>query len=69
MFANPDPAAEPLSEALGDLPETVAEHGLEVDSLRFNRRVRYELQANWKIALENYLECSTARSTIHVWSR
>ena len=57
VFANPDPAAEPLADALGDLPAVVAEHGLDVDALRFNRRVRYEIRANWKIALENYLEC------------
>ncbi len=57
VFANPDPEAESLSTALGDLPEVVAEHGLDVDSLRINRRVRYEIRANWKIALENYLEC------------
>lgn len=35
----------------------VAEHGLDVESLRINRRVHYEIRANWKIALENYLEC------------
>ncbi len=57
VFANPDPQAEPLSDALGDLPEVVAEHGLDIDVLRINRRVRYEIRANWKIALENYLEC------------
>jgi choline monooxygenase len=57
VFANPDPHAEPLSDALGDLPEVVAEHGLDVDALRFERRVRYEIRANWKIAIENYLEC------------
>lgn len=57
VFANPDPDAAPLMDALGDLPETVAAHGLDVDALRINRRVRYEIRANWKIALENYLEC------------
>jgi choline monooxygenase len=57
VFANPDPQAEPLSNALGDLPEVVAKHGLDVDSLRFNQRAHYEIRANWKIALENYLEC------------
>jgi phenylpropionate dioxygenase-like ring-hydroxylating dioxygenase large terminal subunit len=57
VFANPDPQAEPLSTALADLPEVVAEHGLDVESLRFNRRVSYEIRANWKIAVENYLEC------------
>ncbi|HEY7076552.1 MAG TPA: RHO alpha subunit C-terminal catalytic domain-containing protein, partial [Solirubrobacteraceae bacterium] len=42
---------------LGDLPEVVRAHGLDVDALRFHHRVEYEIRANWKIALENYLEC------------
>jgi carnitine monooxygenase subunit len=57
VFANPDPGAEPLAQALGDLPAVVAEHGLDVDALRFDQRFHYALNANWKIALENYLEC------------
>lgn len=57
VFANPDPGAPPLSDALADLPDVVAEHGLDIDALRFNRRVRYEIKANWKIAIENFLEC------------
>jgi carnitine monooxygenase subunit len=57
VFANPDPGGEPLVDALGDLPAVVAEHGLEIDALAFNRRVHYEIHANWKIALENFLEC------------
>jgi phenylpropionate dioxygenase-like ring-hydroxylating dioxygenase large terminal subunit len=35
----------------------VAENGLDVDALRFHHRVTYEVKANWKIAIENYLEC------------
>jgi choline monooxygenase len=35
----------------------VAENGLDVDGLRFHHRVHYEINANWKIAIENYLEC------------
>ena len=57
VFANPDPHAPPLAEALAELPGVVAEHGLDVGGLRFHRRVSYEIRANWKIALENYLEC------------
>jgi choline monooxygenase len=57
VFVNPDRDAMPLEEALGDLPEVVAAHGLDIEALRINRRVRYEIRANWKIALENYLEC------------
>jgi choline monooxygenase len=57
VFANPDPAAQPLADALAELPGVVAEHGLDVDSLRQHRRVHYEIRANWKIAIENFLEC------------
>ncbi len=57
VFANPDADAEPLSEVLGDLPAVVAAHGLDIDSLSFYRRVPYKVNANWKIAVENYLEC------------
>ena len=61
VFVNPDAEAAPLEEALGDLPEIVAGRGLDVDALRFHRRVEYEIRANWKIALENYLECYHCR--------
>ncbi len=57
VFANPDPEAPGLDVALGDLPQVVAEHGLDVDGLRFHHRVSYEIKANWKISIENYLEC------------
>jgi phenylpropionate dioxygenase-like ring-hydroxylating dioxygenase large terminal subunit len=57
VFVNPDAGAAPLSEALGDLPAVVAAHGTDVNALRFHHRVEYEIRANWKIALENYLEC------------
>jgi phenylpropionate dioxygenase-like ring-hydroxylating dioxygenase large terminal subunit len=61
VFVNPDAAAAPLEQALGDLPAVVREHGLDVDALRFHHRVEYEIRANWKIALENYLECYHCR--------
>jgi choline monooxygenase len=57
VFANPDPEAASLAEALGDLPAVVAENGFDVDALVFHTRVAYEIRANWKIAIENYLEC------------
>ena len=57
VFVNPDPEAELLAAALGDLPEVVASHGLDVDALEYRQRYPYELRANWKIAVENYLEC------------
>jgi phenylpropionate dioxygenase-like ring-hydroxylating dioxygenase large terminal subunit len=61
VFANPDTGVPGLDVALGDMPETVAENGLDVDGLRFHHRVSYEVGANWKIAIENYLECYHCR--------
>jgi phenylpropionate dioxygenase-like ring-hydroxylating dioxygenase large terminal subunit len=57
VFVNPDAEAGPLDEALGNLPGLVAETGLDVERLRFRRRVDWEIASNWKIAIENYLEC------------
>jgi phenylpropionate dioxygenase-like ring-hydroxylating dioxygenase large terminal subunit len=57
VFVNPDAGAAPLAEALGDLPDVVARHGLDVDALVFHHRAEYEVRANWKVAIENYLEC------------
>ena len=61
VFVNPDAGAAPLEEALGDLPAIVRERGLDVEALRFHHRAEYEIRANWKIALENYLECYHCR--------
>ena len=52
LFVNPDPEAPPLAEALGDLPEQVA-----VDGLVFHHRAESTQAANWKVCVENYLEC------------
>ena len=57
VFVNAALDAPPLADALGPLPTLAAEHGLDLDRLRFRERVRYELDANWKVAVENYLEC------------
>jgi choline monooxygenase len=47
VFVNPDLDA-PAFDRLPDL---------ELDALRFHVRLPYVLEANWKVALENYLEC------------
>jgi phenylpropionate dioxygenase-like ring-hydroxylating dioxygenase large terminal subunit len=57
VFANPDIDGPSLSTALGDLPDVVADNELDVDTLRFHHRAHYRVEANWKIAVENYLEC------------
>jgi len=57
IFANPDRSSQPLEEALADLPDIVSQHGFDIGAVTFNRRVNYRINANWKIAVENYLEC------------
>jgi choline monooxygenase len=56
-FVNPDAEADPLAEALGDLPALVAGVGVDVDSLAFHHRSESSYAANWKVCCENYLEC------------
>jgi choline monooxygenase len=57
VFVNADPDAAPLAHALGEVPELLAHAGTDVDGLVFRERTTYGLAANWKIAVENYLEC------------
>jgi choline monooxygenase len=47
----------PLADTLGPLPDVAAAHGLDLGALRFHHRVTYGVDANWKVAVENYLEC------------
>jgi phenylpropionate dioxygenase-like ring-hydroxylating dioxygenase large terminal subunit len=57
LFVTADPEPSPLAEALGEVPTLLAEAGIDMSELRFHRRVEYEVECNWKIACENYLEC------------
>ncbi|MGH3104064.1 MAG: aromatic ring-hydroxylating oxygenase subunit alpha [Gaiellaceae bacterium] len=57
VFVCPDREAAPLAETLGGLPELVASAGVDLDSLEHRLRSEFALQANWKIAAENFLEC------------
>jgi phenylpropionate dioxygenase-like ring-hydroxylating dioxygenase large terminal subunit len=57
VFVNADAAAAPLAQTLGPLPDIVRAGGIDVDALEFHSRATYSLAANWKVAVENYLEC------------
>jgi choline monooxygenase len=57
VFVNPDPDAGPLADALGELPEIAAEAGVPLDAIRPRRSSSYEIAANWKLVVDNYLEC------------
>jgi phenylpropionate dioxygenase-like ring-hydroxylating dioxygenase large terminal subunit len=57
VFVNTGPDPEPLAVALGSMPAQVDELGLDVEDLVFHSRWEAVLEANWKIACENFLEC------------
>jgi choline monooxygenase len=56
VFVNPDPDAAPLGESLEPVTELLARE-IDVEALHFRRRSEFELACNWKVAVENYLEC------------
>jgi choline monooxygenase len=57
VFVNLDLGAEPLRDALEGIPALVDDTGVELDKLRFGERREYLVEANWKVVVENYLEC------------
>jgi phenylpropionate dioxygenase-like ring-hydroxylating dioxygenase large terminal subunit len=58
VFVNLDLDAAPLQETLGDLPAEMARRGLDLAALEYRGRSREtEVAANWKIVVENFLEC------------
>ncbi len=54
LFACLDPAAPPLPEVLGSIPEETG--GLPLGNMGLYKRVDYEVECNWKVYVDNYLE-------------
>jgi phenylpropionate dioxygenase-like ring-hydroxylating dioxygenase large terminal subunit len=61
--------AEPIEAELGAEISILADIGLSLDGLVVHRRTRWEMAANWKVALENYLECYHCPSIHRSFSR
>ena len=57
VFVNPDAGAAPLADTLADLPALVDECGIDLGTLRFHSHHEWPSEVNWKVAMENYLEC------------
>jgi choline monooxygenase len=54
VFANLDAEAPPLRDVLGAIPEET--RGLPLDRMGYYKRVDYEIDCNWKVYVDNYLE-------------
>ena len=57
VFVNPDPETAPLAEALGELPDVLAATGFDFAGLRAYEHSEWVVAANWKVVVENFLEC------------
>ena len=57
VFVNVDAQAKPLASYLGELPQIIAQSGLNLGQLTFRARHEWRAQANWKVMIENFLEC------------
>ncbi len=68
VFANPDPQAEPLAAALGDLPELVAEYGSISTRCGFTAASRTRSRRIGRSRSRTTSSATTAPSTIRDWS-
>lgn len=57
LFANADPSAPPLAEYLGEADHLVDNLDLDFSGWNHAGSLRYEVDANWKLYMENSLEC------------
>ena len=57
VFVNRNLDAPPLAHYLGRLPQVVADAGVDFRAMRYRERDESEVAANWKVVVENYLEC------------
>jgi Rieske 2Fe-2S family protein len=55
IFVNLSPDSPPLLAQLGDLPDKF--RSWQMQDLRLGRRIVYDVQANWKLVIQNYNEC------------
>lgn len=57
VWVNPDLKAPPFSDWTRGLPELVASHGVDVDRHVYALEREWEIRANWKVFLDNAIEC------------
>ncbi len=57
VFVNLDSDAVSLKEQAAELEKEIREFCPSVDDLAFAQRDTYEVKCNWKVMIDNYLEC------------
>jgi phenylpropionate dioxygenase-like ring-hydroxylating dioxygenase large terminal subunit len=57
VFVNPDVEAPSFAETYPEVGDLVGESGVDLDELEFRGHREWESPVNWKLGVENYLEC------------
>ncbi len=57
IYVNLDPKAEALAVQSGDLAKEIMYWAPDVADLTFGHRLTYDIKANWKNVVDNFLEC------------
>ena len=57
VMVNLDANAITFAEQMGDLESEIRHYVPSVDDLQFAQRDTYEVEANWKVLVDNFLEC------------
>lgn len=61
IFVNLDADAAPFTEQAQGLEEELRRYCPSIDSLVYAHRHKYEVAANWKVLIDNFLECYHCR--------
>lgn len=57
IFVNLNANAGSLAEQSGDLAKEITHYAPDIDKLTFAHRLTYNIKANWKAVVDNFLEC------------
>ena len=57
VYVNLDPDAPDLSTQSGALETEIRHWAPDIDKLTFGHRLTYDIKANWKTVVDNFLEC------------
>ncbi len=57
VMINLDPDAKPFAEQYDGLEDEIKQYMPSVDSLEFARRDTFDIACNWKVLVDNFLEC------------
>lgn len=57
VFVNVDEHPTPFRDVLGELPRLMSRYEFDFSELEHRKRIEYDLQTNWKVYVENSIEC------------